>query len=214
MATHRESPAIGVVLVDDRPIMRQGMAVWLDRASDIRVVGATGEARVARQLVEDSSADVVVVGLRFPDPGGVGVLADVLARCPDVGVLVLADRDEGSYLRALRKLGIRGYLPSSASGEVFAEAVRAVAKGGTFLETMVGEDTGSDRPSPITDRELQVLRLAAVGRRNAEIADALVVSIKTVEFHLGNLMSKLGARSRAEAVLRAVSLGLLLSEFR
>lgn len=199
----RVTEPIRAVLVDDHPALRHGTQAILQQAGGIEVIGATGEGAEALQLVESLRPDVLLLDLHLPDVNGVEVARRVRERCPEVAVLVLTGYEEVGYVRALRELGVRGFVGKTASNEQIVAAVRAVAAGRTVLVSEGVEATLRAGSPVLTSREQEVLRLLAAGKRNQEIADALCVSLKTVEFHVGHVLEKLGARSRTEAIVEA-----------
>jgi DNA-binding NarL/FixJ family response regulator len=206
MATDVHAP-FRVVVVDDHPLLREATRAALDQATGLAVVGVAENGTAALRQVERYRPDVLLLDVHLPDMSGIEVARQVRAAFPEVAVLVLTGHDDVGYVRGLLQLGVRGYLRKTATGDEVVAAVRAVAHGQTVIAseaTPVG-GLGQER---LTSREEDVLRLLALGRRNAEIADALCVSIKTVEFHVGHVLAKLGARSRTEAILRAHQLGL------
>lgn len=212
MADRERAAVVRVVLVDDHPALRQGTAAILDADAGMEVVGATGEGAAAIRLVEELRPDVLLLDVRLPDLSGVEVARRVRAAHPAVAVLVLTGYEDASYVRALLALGVGGYLGKSASGEEIVAAVRAVAAGRTVLVSAAARGALGEQAPTLTDREAEVLRLLATGRRNAEIAEALTVSLRTVEFHVGNVLSKLGARSRTDAIRKARRQGLVGAE--
>jgi len=201
------NPAIRVVLVDDHTIMREGTQLILEGAG-ITVAATAATGAEALRLVARHRPNVLVLDLQLPDTSGVEVAQTVRKDCPEVGVLVLTGHAEGGYIRTLLQIGVQGYLHKMASGAEIVAAVRAVAAGRTIV--MSGA-VGASSPSlaePLTARELQVLRLMAVGLRNADIARELYVSVKTVEHHVTNVLVKLQAQSRTHAIVKAQQHGL------
>jgi DNA-binding NarL/FixJ family response regulator len=211
MKQPRDARPIRVVVVDDHPMLRQGTESLLARTADIRVVGATGEGSGVFRLLQSRRPDVLVLDVHLPDMNGVDVAKRVRTEFPDVAVLVLTGYEEVGYIRTLVRLGVRGYLGKSASGEDIVAAIRAVARGRTVLVSDGVRAALRTDAATLTEREQEVLELLVAGRRNQEIADALSVSLKTVEYHVGHVLEKLGVRSRAEAIRIAVECGLVAS---
>ena len=197
-----------VVIVDDHPMLREGTRALLEKTVDIEVVGTAGRGTEALRVVAELKPDVLILDVRLPDVSGVEVTRRVREAFPEVAILILTGYDDVGYLRALLDLGIKGYLRKTARGDEIIEAVRLVARGKKVLDTS-GADNG-EFVGLVTARERDMLRMIGAGMRNSDIADALGLSSKTVEFHISNLLQKLGARSRTEAILKAQQLGLIV----
>jgi DNA-binding NarL/FixJ family response regulator len=200
---------INVVIVDDHPLVRAGTKALLDESMGIRVQGAAADAASALALVREHEPDVLLLDVRLPDMSGVELARQVRATQPLTQILVLTGHDEPGYARALRHIGVRGYLSKTASGDEIVAAVRAVAGGQTTYQGAAAQPGADDRLEQLTDREREVLDLLVRGLRNAEIAEVLATSLKTAEFHVGRLLHKLQVRSRSEAIIRAQELGLV-----
>ena len=202
---------VRVFIVDDHPMLREGTQSSFDRAPGIQVIGTAGDGGSALEQISASPPDVLVLDMRLPDMSGVDVARQVRSHFPSIGIVILTGYDDVHYARALTQLDIQGYLRKTASSDEIVSAVLCVAEGGKVFDpeiVRVLEDSSNTAES-LTARELEVLRMVAVGKRNTEIADELVLSIKTVEFHISNMLAKLGARSRAEAVRAGYQQGLL-----
>jgi DNA-binding NarL/FixJ family response regulator len=209
LAGTAEAPAVRVAVVDDHALVREGTRLILEEVSGLRVVGAAANGAEALRLVEERRPDVLILDLQLPDMSGVEVARRVRAAFPRVAVLVLTAHVEGAYIPRLLQLGVRGYLPKTATGAELVAAVRAVAAGRTIVVTQ-GTRLGADPLRvPLTPREHEVLRLMAVGLRNADIAQGLTVSVKTVEHHVTRVFEKLGVQSRTQALIEASEHGLL-----
>lgn len=205
------SSEVRVFIVDDHPMLREGTQSSFDRAPGITVIGTAENGVTALRKIARHEPDVLLLDIRLPDMSGVDVAREVRRRFPSIGIVILTGYDDPHYARALTQIDIQGYLRKTASSEEIIAAVREVAAGGKVFDpeiVRVLEDSNSDTES-LTSRELEVLQLLARGRRNAEIAEELVLSIKTVEFHISNILAKLGARSRSEAIRAAYQKGLL-----
>jgi DNA-binding NarL/FixJ family response regulator len=171
-------------------------------------VGTAGDGAAALRLIAERQPDVLLLDVHLPGLSGVEVARQTRARFPRVAILVLTGYDDLGDARALVRLGVQGYLPKTASGEQIVAAIRTVARGETVLISKAAQAALGRGVGPLTAREDEVLRLLAAGKRNAEIAAALAVSVSTVEFHLSNLFQKLGATSRTEAIRLAREQGL------
>lgn len=208
MTDPHERRPIRVLIVDDHPMAREGTRALLERSAAIEVVGAVGEGFAALWLLRELQPDIVLLDVRLPDISGIEVARQLRTEFPTVKVLVVTGYDEIGYARALLQLGVRGYLAKSASGAELVAAVRAVAAGNQVITAEAARGIVEGRNDPLTAREHEVLQRLVAGRRNAEIADDLCLSLKTVEFHVRNVLQKLGARSRAEAIGLALQHGI------
>ena len=206
---------IRVLIAEDQKILRDTYLHTLEETPNISVVGsvADGEAAVAeaRQL----QPQVVLLDIQMPKASGIEVTRWVRANVKDVGVLVLTAYNDDPYVTAVLQAGANGYVLKTASPEELIQAVRDVHEGKSVLDPSVTQKlmshffTGSKKPivEPLTDRELEVLSLAAKGFTNKAIGVQLGISDRTVQGHLAHIFDKLQAGSRTEAVMRAVSLG-------
>jgi DNA-binding NarL/FixJ family response regulator len=199
---------IRVVLADDHPIVREGTQALLERTPGIEVAGVAAGGATALALVAAQLPDVLLLDLHLPDLDGFAVARQMRERFPRVAILVLTGHDDAGYVRELRQLGVRGYLGKSVASDQIVAAIRTVAGGGTVLVSEAARAAAGEG-SLLTPREREVLGLVAAGRRNKEIAQALSLSEKTVEFHLTNLFMKLHTHSRTELALAARERGLL-----
>jgi DNA-binding NarL/FixJ family response regulator len=210
MATSAAGRPIRVAVVDDHPLMLEGTRTALERAGGMVVVGEAVDGAGALRLTAEAQPDVLVLDLRLPDMSGVEVARHVRERQPTVAIVALTAASEAGLARAVLRLGARGCVSKSAGCEALAAAVRAAAAGRRMVVT--DGDIGDGEVERLSAREGQALRLAACGFGNAAIATRLSISVKTVEYHLGQAYAKLGATSRADAVRIALQRGLLLVE--
>lgn len=217
---------IRIVLVDDQTLMRQGIQTLLELEPDLRVVGVAGTGREALAVVEREQPDVVLMDVRMPELDGVSATRALHERYPQIGVIILTTFDDDEYVFEGLKAGARGYLLKDVSSDDLAAAVRAVAAGQALIQPSIARKVvaefsrlaagtpampaeQSGLAQPLTERELEVLRALAAGLSNREIADRLVITEGTVKNHVSNLLGKLEARDRTQAVLRAQVLRLI-----
>ncbi|MBY8862593.1 response regulator transcription factor [Nocardia sp. CA2R105] len=206
---------ISVVVADDQTTVRDGLSTVLSLLPDVEVVGEARDGAEAVELVRTLSPQVVLMDLRMPGVDGVAATTAITAAHPGTAVLVLTTyADDASIAGALRA-GARGYLTKDAGRAEIAAAVRSVASGHTTLAADVGARLVSalgaaTRPAraDLTDRELDVLRLMAQGRNNAEIAAELYIGLSTVKSHINSLFAKLDVRDRGQAIAYAHRTGL------
>lgn len=212
---------VRVVVVDDQTLVRQGIRSLLALSPEVEVVAEGADGDEGLRLVAEHEVDVLLLDLRMPVRDGIATLEALREAGSTVPVLVLTTfDDEDLVLRALRG-GARGYLLKDVTLDQLVSAVKSVAAGGTLLQPGLtdrllramrerpGTVGGIERPEPLTPRELDVLRLAAAGWSNREIARALHLAEGTVKNYMSSVLVKLGVRDRTRAVLRALELGLL-----
>jgi DNA-binding NarL/FixJ family response regulator len=212
---------IRVALADDQTLVRKGIRSLLELTPDIRVALEACDGEEALALLTSTPVDVALLDVRMPKATGLDVLAALAKRpSPPPCILLTTFDDDAVALQGIR-LGARGFLLKDVSLEQLADAVRAVANGGTILNPAVTERVirglarldshvpASSVPAPLTKRELDVLRLIASGASNKEIADALGTAEATVKNQASSIFMKLGVRDRTRAVLRAIELGVL-----
>jgi DNA-binding NarL/FixJ family response regulator len=206
---------IRLVLVDDHPIVRQGLTAALEDEGDFQVVGAVASAEEALPLVDRLRPDVALLDLELPGIGGIEAIPRLLEASPETKVLVFTAYDTDERVLGAIRAGAKGYLLKGAAVADIARAVRDVASGGSALEPRVAAKLIAQVRTPrgaadhLTDRERQVLRLVAQGLPGKQIARALNISERTVKFHTASLLHKLGADNRAQAVALATQRGLL-----
>ena len=205
---------IRVVVVDDHPLFRDGLAGLLATVPDVEVVATAGDGEGAVQQVLSVRPDVVLMDLNLPGVPGLEATRRIVAQAPDVAVLVLTMVDDDDSVLAALRVGARGYLLKGAVQEEVLAAIRSVAAGGSVFGPgvagrVLGAAAGARRPHglALTEREAQVLALIAAGRSNPEISRELAVSLKTVQNHVSNVLTKLQVRDRTQAALRVRGLG-------
>ncbi|MEE9177609.1 MAG: response regulator transcription factor [Acidimicrobiia bacterium] len=211
---------IRVVLADDHALVREGTSELLAKHPDIEVVATAEDGTSAVELIDKFRPDVALVDISMPGLTGIEVTREVKSAFPEVAILILTVHDEDVYVRALLEAGAAGYLLKDIGEAELVRSIRAVHSGESVLHPKVtralfesliaGADGATEDASPLTDREDEVLRLAAQGQSNKQIAAHLDVSPRTVQTHLGHIFEKLGVASRTEAVIRGLRQGWLL----
>ena len=195
---------IHVVIVDSFAVVRQCLPWALSRlADDIDVVSVTGSGVEAVSVIRDLRPDVVLLGLTLPDMSGLEVAQRVYETQPAVKFIAYTERNDTATLRELRRLGVSGYLTKREGPYRIAQAIRAVAAGQTFWPPSTVPPSVARPDIVLTGRQTAVLTLLGAGQHNAEIAAALNVEQRTVEYHIHNLFLKLDVHSRGEVVLKA-----------
>jgi two-component system, NarL family, response regulator NreC len=206
---------IRVLIVDDHSVVRAGVRLLLEHEEDMEPVGEAADARQALELARRLTPDVVVMDVVMPGTTGVDAAAEIRHALPDVRILMLSMQDDPSYVRQAFANGATGYVLKEAADAELVTAVRRVASGEQYVHPSLGAKlVGDSGPAkrdddPLSDREREVLSLLALGYTNQEIADRLVVSVRTVEAHRAHILTKLRLSTRAELVRYAIDTGLL-----
>ena len=202
---------IRILLADDHSVVRAGIRQFLERAADLRVVAEADDGDAARRLIAQHRPDVAVLDIQMPRATGIEVARWSRANVPTTGVLILTAYDDDPYVQAGLAAGANGYVLKTAAPDEMVQAVRDVYEGKQVLDPAIRARavTRVTEFEPLSERELEVLALAARGYTNKAISAQLVISDRTVQGHLAHIYGKLGAATRTEAVMRAVSLGLL-----
>lgn len=208
--------SIRVLLADDHAVVRAGIRQFLEHAGDIEVVAEADDGQMARVLIQKEKPDVAVLDIQMPQASGIEVTRWLRANHPEIGVLVLTAYDDDPYVTAVLQAGANGYVLKTAAPAEIIQGVRDVYEGKSVLDPAIAykvmANLAGQREAPVealTDRELEVLSLAGKGYTNKAIGVQLGISDRTVQGHLARVYDKLPAGSRTEAVMRAVSLGLI-----
>lgn len=212
---------IAIVIADDHALVREGTRRLLEAEPGLVVVAEAGDGAGAVAEVERLRPDVVIMDIAMPGMNGIEATRQIKARQPQVAILALTAHDDDQYILKLLDAGAAGFLLKDARGRELADAVRAVHRGETILSPAIAARAArlaaerraqtESRP-PLSEREMEVLREAARGLPNKDIARRLNLSVRTVHTHLGNIFSKLGVGSRTEAVLLALRSGWISLE--
>jgi len=214
---------IRILLVDDQALFREGLRTLLSAQPDFDVVGEAADGEEALRRAAKLRPSVVLMDLRMPVLDGVAATRRLHVAQPDCRVIALTTFDDDEYVFDALRAGAVGYLLKDASSEKLFEAIRAAARGASFLQPSIAAkvvaefarlaDQSPQRRQPLiealSDRELEVLRLVATGATNKEIGAALFIAGGTVKNHLTNILGKLGVRDRTQAALKAKELGLI-----
>jgi len=209
---------IRVVLADDHAVVRQGIRQFLETGSNITVVAEASDGLEAVELIREHRPDVAVLDIQMPGQSGIEVTRTLRAERFPVGILILTAFDDEPYIRAVLQAGANGYVLKTAEAHEIVEAVQAVNEGKSALDPAIARklmaqmarpEAMAARVEPLTERELEVLRLAAKGYTNKAIGAQLSISDRTVQGHLAKIYDKLHSASRTEAVMRGVTLGLI-----
>jgi DNA-binding NarL/FixJ family response regulator len=217
------SEPIRILLVDDQRLMREGLSILLEMEPDLAVIGEAGDGEAALKAYAELEPDVVLMDIRMPGMDGVEATWRLRQQWPDARVVILTTFDDDEYVFEGLRAGALGYLLKDVSGRDLAQAVRTVAAGGALIEPSVARkvvaefarvapparDAGAGLPEPLSEREIEILRLLAVGLTNRRIAERLNLAEGTVKNYVTNILGKLGARDRTQAAIRARELGLI-----
>lgn len=213
---------IRLLLVDDQALFREGLRTLLSLHEDLQVVGEAGNGLEALAAADALRPDVVLMDLRMPVLDGVAATRRLLAAHPASRVIVVTTFDDDELVFDGLRAGAVGYLLKDVSSDKLVEAIRAAARGESFLQPSIAakvlaefnrlERSAAPPPplaEPLSERELEILRLLAAGDSNKEIAAALFIAEGTVKNHVTNILGKLDARDRTQAALRGRALGLI-----
>ena len=212
---------IKILLVDDQPLFREGLRTLLSVHADFEVVGEAGNGEEALRLARSLAPVVVLMDLQMPVLDGVAATRRLRDEHPECRVIVLTTFDDDEMVFDGLRSGALGYLLKDAPSEKLAEAIRFAARGESFLQPSVAAKVVAEfarltkRPGvanlvePLSDREVDILRLIATGASNREIANQLFLAEGTVKNHVTNILGKLGVRDRTQAALKAKESGLL-----
>ncbi len=201
---------IKVHVTDDHAVFRCGLKAFIEQESDLVVVSEASTGEETLEAVERSNPSVVILDINLPGMPAATVAKQLLEKHRRLAILVLTIHDEEHYLRAFLRIGARGFMVKTSTGNQLVEAIRKVAAGEQYVDPTMAKylianyigrpQTGRDGINVLTGREREVCSYLAAGHTNAEVAEALGISKRTVETHRAAIMSKIGLRSRAELV--------------
>ena len=210
---------IKILLAEDHVVVRQGTRQLLEREQDLEVVGEAGDGEEAVRLASQLKPDVVIMDVAMPKLNGIEATKQIKALLPSAAVLILSGYDYDEYIFGLLEAGAAGYLLKDVSGDELIGAIRAVYAGEPVLHPVVARKLMNRVKSQVsitaeaghqellTQRELEVLKLAAKGMSNKDIAEALNISVRTVQAHLRDIFNRLGVGSRSEAIVYGLKRG-------
>lgn len=214
---------IRIVIAEDHAVVRQGTRSLLEREADLEVIGEAADGEQAVKLISELRPDVAMLDIAMPKLNGIEVTRQIKPLSPSTAVLVLTAYDNDEYVFALLEAGAAGYLLKDADSSEVVKAVRSVASGESVLSPAIARKvishlsaatarTEAKADAGLSEREIEVLKLAAKGLSNSDIANQLFISRRTVQGHLSGIFNKLGVGSRTEAIFQAVKRGWLSFE--
>jgi DNA-binding NarL/FixJ family response regulator len=210
---------IKILIADDHAVVREGTRRILEQEPDMEVVGEAGDGEEAVNLAASLKPDVAIIDIAMPKLDGIEATKRIKATWPSINVLILSAYDDDQFIFSLLEAGAAGYLLKSIRSRELIDAIRAVYSGESVLHPSIarkvlnrfvstsGKPEGQEPSGMLSDREIEVLKLAAKGLSNQDIAERLCLSIRTVQGHLGHIFNKLQVGSRTEAVVRALKKG-------
>jgi DNA-binding NarL/FixJ family response regulator len=209
--------SIRILIVDDHSVVRKGLRTFLGLDPEFEIIGEASDGQEAVQLAGQLKPDVVLMDLLMPKMDGITAIGHIRRDLPDTEVIALTSVLEDSKVVGAVRAGAIGYLLKDTEADELCKAIKAAAAGQVQLSpqaaaTLMREVRAPESPEPLSERETDVLRLLAQGNSNKEIAQALVLSEKTVKTHVSNILGKLSVPSRTQAALYAVRIGLVSAD--
>ncbi len=214
-ASAPEAGTIRIVLADDHAVVRRGLQLLLDAEQGLEVVATVGDVDAAMRSTRGHKPDVLVLDLNMPGGSSLDAIPQIVESSPQTGIVVLTMQDEPAFARRALGAGALAYVLKEAADDELVEAVRRAAAGDTYLNPQLGARMAAEPlqpagpPDDLSEREVEVLRMIALGHTNAEIAEGLYLSIRTVESHRAHIQQKLRRSSRADLVRYALDHGLV-----
>jgi two-component system response regulator NreC len=204
-----------IVLADDHVVVRSGLRLLLEAEDGLRVVAEAGDVEDARRYTRAHRPQVLVLDLNMPGASSLEAIPVIAAESPDTAIVVLTMQNEPAFAREALQAGAKAYVLKEAADDELVGAVRAAAEGRTYLNPELGARLAAAPPEPsgppddLTEREVEVLRLIALGHTNTEIAGRLFLSVRTVESHRAHIQQKIRRSTRSELVQYALENGLV-----
>lgn len=206
-----------VLVVDDHAVVRKGIIMFLDTEPSVQVVGEAQDGQDAIQKASLLNPDVILLDLVMPNRDGINTIAELKSRFPNIKIIILTSFDDKEKVTAAMKAGADGYLLKDADGEALLRAIQTVKTGGMPLHPAIADyllknfiqSKSTQKQNQLTGREKEILLLVAKGLSNQGVAETLAISKGTVKVHMSNILSKLNASSRTEAVFSAAQRGLI-----
>jgi two-component system response regulator NreC len=212
---HTSASVVTIVLADDHEVVRSGLRMLLEAEAGLEVVAEAGDLDTTQRFVAAHRPRVLVLDLNMPEGSSLPLIGELLVRSPETSVVVLTMQNDPAFAREAMRAGATGYVLKQSAGAELVDAVRAAARGETYLNPRLGAQVAAAPQEPerppdeMTGREVEILRLIALGHTNSEIAEQLYLSVRTVESHRAHIQQKTGRSKRAELVRYALDHGLV-----
>jgi two-component system response regulator NreC len=207
---------IRIVIADDHAVVRRGLRQLLDLEAGFEVVAEAGDIETARRAVRGHRPTVLVLDLNMPGGSSLDAIPEIRSESPDTEIVVLTMQNEPAYARQALSAGVLGYVLKEAAEAELVDAVRAAAAGESYLNPRLGAKVAAEpeskTPDGLSPREVEVLRMIALGHTNTQIAGELYLSVRTVETHRAHIQQKLGLSDRSQLVRYALENGLVKLE--
>ncbi len=204
-----------IVLADDHVVVRSGLRMVLDAEPSFEVVAEAGDLETTTRYVAAHRPHVLVLDINMPEGSSLPLIPQLRERSPRTAVVVLTMQNDAAFAREAMRIGASGYVPKQSAGTELVDAVHAASRGETYLNPRLGAQVAAAPPEPtgppddLTEREVEILRLIALGHTNSEIASRVYLSVRTVEAHRAHIQQKTGCSSRPELVRYALDHGFV-----
>jgi len=215
MNTESGNDTVEIVLADDHEVVRSGLRMVLEDEEGFEVVAEAGDLDATRRCTLGYKPAVLVLDINMPEGSSLPLIPELLESSPDTRIVVLTMQNDPAFAHEAMRAGATGYILKQAAGTELVDAVRAAARGETYLNPKLGAQMAAAPPSAagppdgLTDRELEILQLIALGHTNSEIAEQVYLSVRTVESHRAHIQQKTGRSTRSELVRYALDHGLV-----